>query len=333
MLDSFSLERLLEFRHPMPALVLPPVVRQNFLRPPKCGDRSVKHLEHQLPRLPGVHAPSHQVPRVVVQEADQIDLKIARDRESGDVRLPEFVRFRPLEGLGLLGGAFPADNRFLEEVLLLQRRVDLPKADRHKQRPPDPVQDAAHAEVGVLLLDREDLLAQLGGDGAIAGGLPFRSPVAVRQCRFAARPVMLFPDVVGLTADAVHPLDLRWRQIFLQGRLDDLDLVLQRVPLRRPLSLSPSHPDPLLPQTGLREAQKCNLNYSAKVSHSGGITPRFTAYATRTAFTTSTSAGSGNYDTANSGNYGTVSGPPKAAGRARGAGASPIRADRKRKRR
>lgn len=267
-LDPLALELLLEFRRSVPALVLPPVVGQDLLRPPVDGNRPLQDLDHQLPRLPGVESPPHQVPRVVVHEADEVDPQPPDDGEGGDVALPELVGAGAFEEVRLVGGTFAAARRRLEEVFLPQRRVRLPVRNGQKQRPSQPGHHPAGAEVGVLLLHRQDVPPEFRLLRPRAAILRPPPPSAFRQQGpFAPLLVHLLPRIKGRVAYPVHLRHLGGGKISLQRRLDDLDLVRPFVPNGpRPAfsrlrtagfgAHAPSHTASLLPHQGLREARK-----------------------------------------------------------------------------
>ena len=121
--DAVAPEQLLKLRLATPRGVLPSLIRQHLLRLPVLGNAPLERLDHQTAFLVVRHRPRHEVPRVVVHEADQVHALVAPQLEREDVALPELVGRRPLEA----------------PRWLLARRLDLGLRDQAGL-----VQDAAH---------------------------------------------------------------------------------------------------------------------------------------------------------------------------------------------
>ena len=94
--DPVLLELRLEPRGPPPVGVLAPVVRKHLLRDSELPDRPTVDLEHVLRGLAPEYAQARHVPRVVVEEADQVGVA-APEPEREDVALPKLVGTGTLE--------------------------------------------------------------------------------------------------------------------------------------------------------------------------------------------------------------------------------------------
>ena len=94
--DVIALKFLLELRLAPPTGVLPPVVGQHFLRRAIGRHRLAIDLHHVGAGLAAEHPQAGDVPRVVIEESDDVR-RAAQDGEVRDVALPHLVRRGTLE--------------------------------------------------------------------------------------------------------------------------------------------------------------------------------------------------------------------------------------------
>lgn len=101
MRDPMTLQLRLELGAPTPGGVLAPLVGQDLPRRSVVGNAARERLEHQHAPLVMRHRQAHQVPGVIIEERCDIDALMPPQQEREQVRLPQLVRFGPLEVLHL----------------------------------------------------------------------------------------------------------------------------------------------------------------------------------------------------------------------------------------
>jgi len=120
---------LLEARPPTPGGVLPAIVGEHLLGHPVLRDRRAIDLQNMVRRLAAKQSQPDHVPRVVIQERDQVGVATPQP-EHEDVALPHLVGRRPLEeaGLGRIAARFAPG--LLHQPLLMQTAPHRFPADR-----------------------------------------------------------------------------------------------------------------------------------------------------------------------------------------------------------
>ena len=113
------LELMLEPRLAMPGGILPPVVREHLLRDAVLAHGGAVDLQHMLGRLAAEQIQPNHVPRVIIDEANQVGLLVPQP-EGEDVGLPHLVGGRPLKETRLLGVLLRLLADFLDEVMCVQ---------------------------------------------------------------------------------------------------------------------------------------------------------------------------------------------------------------------
>jgi hypothetical protein len=97
--DALSPELLLEVRVASPRDVLASLVGQDLTRGAVLRDPPRQRLQDQRGPLVVRHHQRHHVPRVVVHEGCHVQPVVTSQEKREDVRLPQLVRFRPLESM------------------------------------------------------------------------------------------------------------------------------------------------------------------------------------------------------------------------------------------
>jgi hypothetical protein len=169
--DATALQQLLELGLAAPRDVLPALVGEHLARLAVLGDAALERVDHEARLVVVRHRPRHEVARVVVHEADEVDDLVTAQLELEDVALPELVRLR----------AFEATFRFVTRCGLVAFGDE-----------PGLVQDAAHGRLG----DAET------GEAFEHGGDAARAP---RRVRLAGR------DHLGAHRRRRRPFGLRER--------------------------------------------------------------------------------------------------------------------------
>jgi hypothetical protein len=95
--DAVAPQQLLELGLAAPSSVLPTLIGQHLARMAVLGDAALQRLDDEARLVVMSHRPRHQVSRVVVHEADNVDTLMSPQLEGEDVRLPELIRFRAFE--------------------------------------------------------------------------------------------------------------------------------------------------------------------------------------------------------------------------------------------
>ena len=155
--DPAALQELLKLRLSAPRDVLPALVGQHLLGFAVLGDAALECLDDQTRLVVVSHRPRHQVPRVVVHEADNVDDLMSAQLELKDVGLPQLVGLR----------AFEATRRFVTRTglfLFCDQPGLVQDATHGRFRHPQALEaakhvtDAACSPVRVLFASRHDLL-------------------------------------------------------------------------------------------------------------------------------------------------------------------------------
>jgi hypothetical protein len=95
--DPMPAQELLKLRRSTPRGVLPTLVGQDLARLAVVRDAALQCLDHQTGLLVVRHRPRHEVPRVVIHEADHVHALMTPQLEREDVALPHLVRLGPFE--------------------------------------------------------------------------------------------------------------------------------------------------------------------------------------------------------------------------------------------
>lgn len=126
-LDTVTPQSFLKLGLAAPRCVLPTLVGQHLARLAVVRDAALQRFDHETRLLVMRHRPGHEVARVVVHEADEVDALMSAEFEGEDVALPELIRLRALE----------TARRFVARLL------HLPLWNQ-----PRLVQDATHVRLG-----------------------------------------------------------------------------------------------------------------------------------------------------------------------------------------
>lgn len=95
--DAAAAKQLLKLGRAAPGSVLPPLIRQHLTWLAVFGDAAFERLDDEARLLMVCHRPRHQVPRVVVHEADEVHALMAPKLEREDVALPQLIGLGTLE--------------------------------------------------------------------------------------------------------------------------------------------------------------------------------------------------------------------------------------------
>lgn len=87
----------MKLRRAAPRRVLATLIGQHLARLTVLGNAALERLDDQTRFLVMRHRPRHEVARVVVHEADEVDALIAPQLEREDVALPHLVRLGAFE--------------------------------------------------------------------------------------------------------------------------------------------------------------------------------------------------------------------------------------------
>lgn len=157
-LDPVLLQFLLKLRGPAPVRVLPAVIGQHLLRHAILADAAAVHLQHIGSRLTPEDFQAGDIPRVIVDKADDVRLAPGQTKRE-NIRLPQLVRRRPLE---------ETRTRHIPLRLPFRRRVHQPlfvqtithrlRTGRQTEPALQHITDPLHAECRVLLLRLDDLV-------------------------------------------------------------------------------------------------------------------------------------------------------------------------------
>jgi len=189
MQHMIALEFLLELRLAPPTGVLPPVVGQHFLRRAVGRHRFAVDLHHVGARLAAEHPQAGDVPRVIIEEPDDVR-RLPQDREVRDVALPQLVRRGPLEPPRRRLRLPPGLRLVLGQPRGLQVLAHGLRAGPQAEPPPQDLRDPLGPVLRFGLLQRRDL--RLDGGGQL---LPCRPPYADLQPGFPLLPVTVHPIV------------------------------------------------------------------------------------------------------------------------------------------
>ena len=156
-MDVIPLEFLLELGGAPPTGVLPPVVRKHLLGRPVCRRRITVDFHYIGAGLAAVHPQSGDVPRIIIDEPDDIR-RLAQDGKVRDVALPHLVGRRALEpARGHL--RFLAGLRFGgRQSRRLQVLAHCLRTSFETEEPPQYLRDPPRPMLRLRLLQLRDLL-------------------------------------------------------------------------------------------------------------------------------------------------------------------------------
>ena len=247
--DLVLRQLMLEPRLAAPVGVLAAVVREHLPRHPVLARRPPVRLEHMLRRLAPVQAQPDDVPRVVVDVADQVRVLPAQT-EREDVRLPELVRRRALEEPRLRRRLRGANRLRLAQPALAQRRPHRLRARRQVEPAPQRLRDPLRPSGRILPLQLHDLVL----DRRRTLLAPRMAEARHRmQTRLAADPVGPHPAEQRVLGDPRLRADRRHVEPFLDPQLHHPQTELERIRPMMPPSLA-RRTGRLLPGGGLARA-------------------------------------------------------------------------------
>jgi hypothetical protein len=125
----------LEPARPTPRRILPSVVGQHFLRWLVLAHGDPIDLDHGCRRGTAEQVCSHHVPRVIVEERDQVRI-LPSQPKGEDVGLPELIRGRPLEEPGPGQVAPSLRSLIVHQPSLVQPGANRFRAARQPKHPP-----------------------------------------------------------------------------------------------------------------------------------------------------------------------------------------------------
>ncbi len=164
--NAAALEELLEFRFAAPRDVLSALVGEHLARLAVLRDAALERVDDQARLVVVRHRPRHEVARVVVHEADEVDRLMATQLELEDVALPELVRLGAFEAtLGFVTRF--GRHVFGDEPGLVQDASHGRLGDTEAREALEHVADATRAPRRVRLARGDDLVAH-GGRGLLA---------------------------------------------------------------------------------------------------------------------------------------------------------------------
>jgi hypothetical protein len=150
MTNALTLKHLLKSTLPSPSYELSPIVGENLTRRTPLANSATHHFQYRLCRLLTEQSVSHKIPRVVVDDTDQIHPVHSLELEREDVDLPQCIGQRPLK-----------TTHLRRPTLWLRRSLSQPGvvddsphcfgAYRHPIVASELVTDAPHALIGVRL--------------------------------------------------------------------------------------------------------------------------------------------------------------------------------------
>jgi hypothetical protein len=216
---------LLEAGFAPPRGVLPAIIGQHLLGHAVFADGRAIDLQHVLGPLAAEQAQAHHVPRVIIDEADQVGILAAQPKRE-DVALPHLVGGRPLEEpwLGRILLGFTA--AVLHQLLLVQSPAHRLAAHRQQQHAPQPLADLLHPKARLRALERRDL--RLEGRRQLGPGAPVR-PQGMLQSRRAIPPIRPQPLRERAGADPEFLGNQFLREAFFQVQLDSFESERDRI--------------------------------------------------------------------------------------------------------
>jgi len=160
-LDALLFEGLLEPGLAPPGHELATVITEDLTRGAPLADGPLDHLHHRVGRLLTVKSPANQVPAVIVDDPDQVDLVHAFEIEGEDVRLPHGVGHRTFEPAHL-SRAFVRHRRWVAYTCGVDCLAYFLRADGKTFFGSQFVPDAAHSVARVLSAVGDDPFLEFG---------------------------------------------------------------------------------------------------------------------------------------------------------------------------
>jgi len=158
-LHTLLLQHLLEPRLSAPGHELTSVVGQDLAWGAPLSDGSLQHLEDRVRILLPEQSPARQVPRMVVQDSDEIDRIHPLELEGEDIDLPQRVGARTLEATKLRRTSTRLWRRIAQSGFV-HHRADLLRTDFESFVTPQIVADAPHAVLRIRPTQGDDLLLE-----------------------------------------------------------------------------------------------------------------------------------------------------------------------------
>jgi hypothetical protein len=150
-------QHLLEPCLAAPGHELATVVGEDLAWRPPLPDRSLQHLEHRVRILLPKQSPARQVPRMIIQDPNEIDRVHPLQLKREDVDLPHRVRTRTLEASHTRRTS--ARLRWcVTQPRVVDHRADLLRTDVDPFVTPEIVPNPAHAVLRILTPAGDDLL-------------------------------------------------------------------------------------------------------------------------------------------------------------------------------
>jgi hypothetical protein len=148
--DAVLAELLFEFSLAAPSGVLPALVRQDFLRRAVLRYPARQRLHHQVRLLMMCQRKRHDVPRVVVHEAREVEPLVLAQEKREDVALPKLIGLRALEAPRRML-ARTIRRRGLDQTGFVQNRAHLRLAHAERLEAREHITNAAGAVLRMLL--------------------------------------------------------------------------------------------------------------------------------------------------------------------------------------
>jgi len=215
-MDPVLLELGLEAGGAPPARELPALIGEELLGDAVLGDGPAIHLEHVLRCLTAEDIESHDVSRVIVNEADEVGV-LATQPEREDVGLPELVGRGTFEAAGRRRAARRVDLGLGEQGLRVELAAHRLSTDRQQAHAPEEVADLLDPEVRVAALHRDGLRLHGRRHLRLAG---LRGSVLPLQARGALGTIRVDPLPQRAQTEVEILGDLGDREAFLHTELN-----------------------------------------------------------------------------------------------------------------
>ena len=224
--DAILLELGREAAGAAPGSVLAAIVREHLLGRLELAGGDPIDLDDGLSRGTAEQVRADDEARIIIQESDEVGVT-ATQPEREDVRLPHLVGRGPLEETGPGEVALFGRHRRWHQLGLVQALTHGLGTGREEEDPAQNLGDALDAEGRVLLLERDDLLGDGGGEFGLWG-------TDVRlglQAGLAELTIAVDPDGQAAGADRHLLADQSLREALLQMEADSFEFDGGRIAL------------------------------------------------------------------------------------------------------
>ena len=216
-LHAILLQHRFEAASAAPSGILPAVVGQHLFGRLILADGHAIHFNHRCRRGAAEQIRSHDEPRVIIHEGDEVGVTSAQP-EREDVRLPHLIGRGPLKEPGPDHVPLLDRRRIGHQIGGMQPLAHRLRAGRQQEPPTQHLADSLDAERGILPLQLNDLLSDGFGEfGGAFAGLPRLQP------GFSLLPIPADPVAQTTVSHAHLVADLLQAEPFLQAQPDRLE--------------------------------------------------------------------------------------------------------------